>query len=57
MWDGKELKPKIGALLSNTWVIDGRKEKPKNGPVSANTYDIGDTPILAIAGKLVLRLY
>ena len=57
VWDGKELKPKNGASSSNTWVIDGRKAKPKIGAVSANTYDIGDAPILVVAGKLVLRLF
>lgn len=57
VWDGKELKPKQRALSSNTWVIENKKAKPKSGATSANTYDVGDLPILAIAGKLVLRLW
>ncbi|MXS84200.1 hypothetical protein [Nitrosomonas oligotropha] len=55
--DGRELKPKSGASSRNTWVVEGRKIKPKNGANSSNTYDMGDHSILAVAGKLVFRLY
>jgi hypothetical protein len=57
VWDGKELKPKLGALSSNTWVVENKKARPKTGATSANTYDVGDLPILVIAGKLALRLW
>lgn len=57
IWDGKELKPKQGAVSSNTWIIENKKAKPKAGATSANTYEVGDLPILAIAGKLALRLW
>lgn len=55
--DGKELKPKQGAVSSNTWIAENGKVKPKTGANSANTYEVGSLPILAIAGKLVLRLW
>lgn len=39
--------------------LGGREQKarPKTGATSANTYDVGDLPILVIAGKLALRLW
>jgi hypothetical protein len=52
-----ELKPKIGATSSNTWVVDGGKAKPKIGASSSNTFGVGTLPIWAIAGKLALRLW
>ena len=55
--DGKELKPKSGASSSNTWVIDGQKVKPKTGSNSSNTFEIGRSPVLVVAGQLVLRLW
>lgn len=27
--DGKELRPKTGATLSNTWIFDGSEIKPR----------------------------
>lgn len=57
IWDGKELKPKSGASASNTWVIDGGKARPKTGSSASNTWDVGNAPILVIAGATVLRLY
>jgi hypothetical protein len=47
----------VGAISSNTWVIDGNKAKPKVGANSSNTYDVTGSPILVIAGQLVLRLW
>jgi hypothetical protein len=36
--DGKELKPKSGARLSNTWVFDGKEIKPKSSASLSNTW-------------------
>ena len=36
--DGKELKPKSGALTTNTWTFNGREIKPKVGAISSNTW-------------------
>ena len=55
--DGKELKPKFGATNTNTWILDGAKMKPKFGATNANTWDVGNAPILVIAGAVVLHLY
>ena len=55
--NGAELKPKSGANSTNTWVVENKKARPKTGATSANTYDVGDLPILVIAGKLALRLW
>jgi len=57
LFDGKELRPKAGATSSNTWTVERDRIKPKSGATSTNTYEIGDLPILAVAGHLVLRLY
>ena len=57
VWNGSELKPKMGARSSNTWVVAGNKVKPKSGVNSGNTYDCGTENILVIAGKVALRLY
>lgn len=35
--NGQELRPKTGALSSNTWVYDGKEIKPKVGASSSNT--------------------
>lgn len=56
-WNGKELKPKFNASSSNTWIVEGGKAKLKSGASSSNTWDVGDAPILVIAGAIVLRLY
>lgn len=57
IFNGKELKPKLGATASNTWVLAGNKLKPKIGANSSNTWDVGNAPILVIAGATVLRLF
>lgn len=57
VFNGKELKPKYGANSSNTWVLEGNKIKPKYGANSSNTINVGDAPILVIAGRTVLRLF
>lgn len=57
VWNGSELKPKNNSSSSNTWVIEGNKAKPKVNASSSNTYEVGASPILVIAGKLVLRLF
>src|SRR5690606_10342759 len=36
--DGRELKPKSGASLSNTWIFDGKEIKPKSGASLSNTW-------------------
>ena len=36
--DGKELKPKSGASLSNTWIFDGKEIKPRSGANLSNTW-------------------
>lgn len=57
IFNGKELKPKYGANSSNTWVFDGKRIKPKYGANSYNTFEVGDAPLLVIAGATVLRLF
>ena len=57
IWDGKEIRPKTGGSYANTWVIEGQKVKPKINANSSNTYDMGNAPILAVFGQLILRLW
>lgn len=57
IFDGRELKPKSGANSSNTWIISGGKARPKSGANSSNTWNVGNAPILVIAGALALRLF
>lgn len=57
VFNGRELKPKFGANSSNTWVLDGNKFKPRFGANSSNTWEVGNAPILVIAGAVVLRLF
>lgn len=57
IFNGKELKPKYGANSSNTWILDGNKIKPKYGANSSNTIDVGNAPILVIAGASALHLF
>lgn len=55
--DGRELKPKSGAMSSNTWVVDGNKIKPKSGAMSSNTYEFNGNPILVAFGQVILKLW
>jgi hypothetical protein len=57
VFDGKELKSKSGASHYNTWVLEGGKLKPKGGASHSNTWDIGNAPLLAVFGSIILRLY
>lgn len=57
VFNGHELKPKFGTNSSNTWVLEGNKIKPKFGANSSNTWNVGNAPILVIAGAVVLRLF
>lgn len=36
-WDGKKLKPKIGASSSNSFEFDGKVFKPCSGEYSSNS--------------------
>ena len=55
--DGNVLKPKHGANSSNTWIYANGVIKPKYGANSHNTFEVGDAPLLVIAGATVLRLF
>lgn len=54
---GNEIRPKYGASLRNTWILQGGTLKPKYGANNANSWKVGNAPLLAIVGKVILGLF
>jgi hypothetical protein len=56
VWDGRELKPKMGAMPSNTWVWDGRELKPKMGAMPSNTWVMSGSIPVPVWALVILGL-
>jgi hypothetical protein len=51
-----ELKPKMGATPSNTWVWDGRELKPKMGATPSNTWVMSGSIPVPVWALVILGL-